>query len=195
MGTSTVLSAMEWRQPPRLPTTSSGDICMPACKLHKNRRVSSGLSYLMKRAVQNTLCHAAGGRVWADMQQRIVDGKGSRNWENDLCERARKGTLWFRPHNVLWKLFLESSSYRNEDLLRVKEDEADEQHKCIIKTLKAAAPEWTFEQINFVAGRRDAVVADDFHHDNSLRPCTAPPFCSLQPLLRLSPYSLRPSLL
>ena len=47
---------------------------------------------------------------------------------------------------------LESSSDRNEDLLRVKEDEADEQHKCIIETLKAAAPEWTFEQINFVAG-------------------------------------------
>jgi len=32
MGTSTVLSAMEWRQPSRLHTTSSGDICMPACK-------------------------------------------------------------------------------------------------------------------------------------------------------------------
>jgi len=40
MGTSTVLSAMEWRQPSRLPTTSSGDICMPACKLHKHQRVS-----------------------------------------------------------------------------------------------------------------------------------------------------------
>ena len=25
-----------------------------------------------------------------------------------------------------------------------------------------AAPEWTFEQINFVAGRRGAVVEDDF---------------------------------
>jgi len=36
MGTSTVLSVMEWQQPSRLPTTSSGDICMPACKLHKH---------------------------------------------------------------------------------------------------------------------------------------------------------------
>ena len=44
MGTSTVLSAMEWRQPSQLPTTSSGDICMPACKLHKHQQVSSGLS-------------------------------------------------------------------------------------------------------------------------------------------------------
>jgi len=36
MGTSTVLSAMEWRQLSRLPTTSSGDISMPAYKLHKH---------------------------------------------------------------------------------------------------------------------------------------------------------------
>jgi len=49
--TVTVLSAMEWRQPSRLPTPSSGDICMPAYKLHKHQRVSSGLSHLMKRVV------------------------------------------------------------------------------------------------------------------------------------------------
>jgi len=42
--------------------------------------------------------------------------------------------------------------------LRVKEDEANEQHRSIIEALRAAAPEWTFEQINFVAGRRGAVV-------------------------------------
>jgi len=47
------------------------------------------------------------------------------------------------------------------DFLRVKEDEDSEQHKSIIEALKAAAPEWTFEQINFVAGRRGAVVEDD----------------------------------
>jgi len=40
MGTATVPSAMEWRQPSQLPTTSSGDICMPSCKLHKHQRVS-----------------------------------------------------------------------------------------------------------------------------------------------------------
>ena len=40
MGTLIVLSAMEWQQPSRLPTTSSGDICMPAYKLHKHQRVS-----------------------------------------------------------------------------------------------------------------------------------------------------------
>jgi len=50
MGTSTVLSAMEWQQPSRLSTTSPEDICMPACKMHKHQRVSSGLSPLIKRA-------------------------------------------------------------------------------------------------------------------------------------------------
>ena len=39
------------------------------------------------------------------------------------------------------------SSDRNEDFLRVKEDEANEQHKSLIEALKVAAPEWTFEQI------------------------------------------------
>ena len=35
MGTSTVLSAIEWQQVLWLPTTSSGDIFLPAYKLHK----------------------------------------------------------------------------------------------------------------------------------------------------------------
>jgi len=34
----------------------------------------------------------------------------------------------------------------------------------IIEALKAAAPEWTFKQINFVAGRRGAVVEDDSYN-------------------------------
>jgi len=36
--------------------------------------------------------------------------------------------------------------------------------KSIIEALKAAAPEWTLEQISFVAGRRGAVVEDDFYN-------------------------------
>jgi len=56
------------------------------------------------------------------------------------------------------------SSDRNKDFLRVKKDEANEQHSSIIEALRAAAPEWTFEQINFVAGRRGAVVEDDFYN-------------------------------
>ena len=48
--------------------------------------------------------------------------------------------------------------------LRVNEIEANEQHNSIIEAFKAAAPEWTFEQINFVAGRRGAVVKDDLYN-------------------------------
>ena len=48
--------------------------------------------------------------------------------------------------------------------MEVKEDEANEQHKSIIEALKAAAPEWTFQQIDFVAGRRGAAVEDNFYY-------------------------------
>ena len=41
---------------------------------------------------------------------------------------------------------------------------ANKQHRSIINALRAAAPEWMFEQINFVAGRRGAVVEDDFYN-------------------------------
>ena len=64
-------------------------------------------------------------------------------------------------HRILYILKFKRSSDRNEHFLRVKEDEANEQHRSIIKALRAAAPEWTFEQINFVAGRRGAVVEDE----------------------------------
>ena len=37
-------------------------------------------------------------------------------------------------------------------------------NRSIIESLRAAAPEWTFEHINFVAGRRGAVVEDDFYN-------------------------------
>ena len=67
-------------------------------------------------------------------------------------------------HRTLYILEFKQSSDRNKDLLRVKEDETNEQHRSIIEALGAAAPEWTFEQINFEAGRRGAVVEDDFYN-------------------------------
>jgi len=45
----------------------------------------------------------------------------------------------------------------------VKEAEANEQHKSIIGALKAAAPKWKFEQINFVVSNRKSVVESDFY--------------------------------
>jgi len=81
-------------------------------------------------------------------------------------EAGRKpdGVVINTNHRTLYILEFKLSSERNEDFLGVKEDEANEQHNSIIELLKAAAPEWTFEQINFVAGRRGAVVEDDFYN-------------------------------
>ena len=44
----------------------------------------------------------------------------------------------------------------------MKDAEAHEQHKSI-GALKAAAPEWEFEQINFVVGNHRLVVKSDFY--------------------------------
>ena len=60
-------------------------------------------------------------------------------------------------------LEFELSTDKDEGFLKVKEAEAIEQHKSIISALEAAAPEWEFEQINFVVGNRRSVVESDFY--------------------------------
>ena len=45
----------------------------------------------------------------------------------------------------------------------MKDAEANEQHQSIISALKAAAPEWEFEQIDFVVDNRGSVVKSDFY--------------------------------
>jgi len=83
-------------------------------------------------------------------------------YENRFWNQRPDGIVINKNHRTLYILEFKRSSDRNRDFLRVKEDEANEQHKSIIEALKAAAPKWTFEQINFVAGRRGAVVEDNF---------------------------------
>jgi len=68
-----------------------------------------------------------------------------------------------KNHRTLYILEFKRSSDRYEDFPGVKEDEANEQRTSIIEALRAAAPKWTFEQIDFVAGRRGVVVEDDFY--------------------------------
>jgi len=85
-------------------------------------------------------------------------------YENRFWNRRPDGIVINKYHRTLYIPEFKRSSDRNKDFLRVKEDEANEQHRSIIEALRAAAPEWTFEQINFVAGRRGAVVEDDFHN-------------------------------
>jgi len=73
-----------------------------------------------------------------------------------------------RPDNkyyrTLYILEFKQSTDRNKDFLRVKEDEANEQHRSIIKALRATVQEWTFKQIDFVVGRRGAALEDDFYN-------------------------------
>ena len=45
----------------------------------------------------------------------------------------------------------------------MKEEEANEQHESVIGALKAAAPKWEFQQINFVVGIRGSVVESEFY--------------------------------
>jgi len=87
-------------------------------------------------------------------------------YENRFWNRRPVGIVINKYHRILHILEsqFQRSSDRNNDFLRVKEDRANEQHRSIIEALRAAAPEWTFEQINFVAGRRGVVVQDDFYN-------------------------------
>jgi len=57
------------------------------------------------------------------------------------------GIVINKNHQTIYILEIKRSSDRNEDFLRVKEDEANEQHKSIIKTLKAAALEWSLNRL------------------------------------------------
>ena len=64
---------------------------------------------------------------------------------------------------IVYILKFKRSIDRDEGFLEVKAAEANEQHKSIIGALKAAAPEWKFEQINFVVGNCGSVVESDFY--------------------------------
>ena len=69
--------------------TSSGDDYMPACKLHKHQRVSSGLSDLMKRVVwtrcgrSKTLGRYAAENCWRKRQQKLEQRS---LWKPEHCE-------------------------------------------------------------------------------------------------------------
>ena len=64
---------------------------------------------------------------------------------------------------IVYILEFKRSTDRDEGFLEVKDAEANEQQKSIIGALKAAPPEWEFEQINFVVGNRGSVVESDFY--------------------------------
>ena len=73
-------------------------------------------------------------------------------YENRFSNWKPNGIVINKNHQTLWILEFKRSSDRNEDFMGVKEDEANEQHKSTIEALKAAALDWTFQQIYFVQG-------------------------------------------
>jgi len=85
-------------------------------------------------------------------------------YENCFWNQRPDGIVINKYHWTLYILEFKQSSDRNKDFLRVKEDGANEQHRSIIEAFRVAALEWTFEQINFVAGRRGAVVEEDLYN-------------------------------
>jgi len=59
---------------------------------------------------------------------------------------------------IVYTLEFKWPTNRIEGFLKVKEADANEQHKSIIGALRAAVTTWVFEQINFVVGNRGSVV-------------------------------------
>ena len=109
----------------------------------------------------------------ADIEEMIIVKEHERaRYDLDLTMFYENGIWNQRPDGIVinknhWKLYIlefKQSSGSNEDFMRVEENEANEQHKSIIEVLRAAAPDWTFEQINFVARRCGAVVQDYFYN-------------------------------
>ena len=115
--------------------------------------------------INSALCDGMATTVTAAHDERArYDFDPTMFYENRFWKRRPDGIVINKNHRTLYILVFKRSSDRNKDFLRVKEDEANEQHRSIIEALRATAPEWTFEQINFVAGRRGAVVEDDFYN-------------------------------
>jgi len=93
--------------------------------------------------IEKTIAVPEHGRARYDFDPTIF-------YENFFWNRRPDGIMINKYHRTLNILEVELSSDRNKDFLRVKEDEAQKQHRSIIEALRAAAPEWMFVQINFV---------------------------------------------
>jgi len=94
--------------------------------------------------IEKSICVKEHERERQDFDQTIL-------YENRFWNRRPDGIVINKNHLIVYILEFKRSSDRNEDFLGVNEYEANEQYKSIIEALKAAAPEWMFEQINVVA--------------------------------------------
>jgi len=86
------------------------------------------------------------------------------SYENRFWNQRPDIIVINKDHRTLCILEFKRSFDRNANFLRVKEDEANQQHKSIIKANKAAAPEWTFEHSDFITGWFGTVVEFFFYN-------------------------------
>ena len=83
-------------------------------------------------------------------------------FENRFWGRRPDGVAINEALQIVYILDSKRSTGRDEGFLEVKEAESNERHKSIIGALRAAAPTWKFEQINFVVGNCGSVVGSNF---------------------------------
>jgi len=84
-------------------------------------------------------------------------------FENRFWGRRQDEVAINESLQIVYILEFKRSTGRDEDLLEVKEAEVNKQHKRIIGVLRAAAPKWEFEQINFVVDNHGSVIEIDFY--------------------------------
>jgi len=98
----------------------------------------------------------------ADIEKTIVVKKHERArydfdptmfYENRFWNQRPDGIVINKYHRTLYIVEFKRSSDRNKNFLRVKQDDANEQHRSIIEALRAAAPDWTFGQAWCSSGR------------------------------------------
>jgi len=84
-------------------------------------------------------------------------------FENHFWGRRTDGVAINEALQIVYILEFKRSTDRDEGFLEVKEAEANEQRKSISSALKATAPKWEFEQINFVVGNCGSLVESNFY--------------------------------
>ena len=84
-------------------------------------------------------------------------------FKNRFCCRRLDGVAINEALQIVYILQFKRLTDRDEGFLEVREAKPNEHHKSIIGALKAAAPKWGFEQIDFVVIDRGLVVESDFY--------------------------------
>jgi len=79
-------------------------------------------------------------------------------FENHIWGRWPDGVAVNEALQIVYVVEFKRSTDRDEGFVKVEKAEANEQYKSIISALRAAAPKWKCEQINFVVGNCRLVV-------------------------------------